>query len=123
MPKLTLRLRLFFTMVVIFLLPVVLLGGVGSYWARHAVMQNACVSYKNTLHNVVARLEQDMVRMEELAITLSKGGLIHRIAWMQGTQMDYSRLDITDVDALKNQLALYCNQSSLFSNIDRKSVV
>ena len=117
MPKLTLRLRLFFTMVVIFLLPVVLLGGVGSYWARHAVMQNACVSYKNTLHNVVARLEQDMVRMEELAITLSKGGLIHRIAWMQGTQMDYSRLDITDVDALKNQLALYCNQSSLFSNM------
>ncbi|HML45284.1 MAG TPA: hypothetical protein PKE04_00875 [Clostridia bacterium] len=64
MPKLTMRLRLFFTMLVVFLLPVVLLGGVGSHWARRAVMQNASVSYQNTLNNVVARLEQDMARME-----------------------------------------------------------
>ncbi|HML45285.1 MAG TPA: helix-turn-helix domain-containing protein [Clostridia bacterium] len=31
--------------------------------------------------------------------------------------MDYSRLDPSDVDALQGQLALYCSQSNLFSNM------
>ncbi|MEG0767310.1 MAG: hypothetical protein RR482_06300, partial [Clostridia bacterium] len=117
MPKFTLRFRLFCTMLMIFLLPLCILGGLGSYWAKHSVMESASSAYGITMQHVAARLDRDMQELQDVALLLSNEPLIKRLAWMQGDTVDYTRISGYDLNALSQQLGLFCSSSSLYSSL------
>ncbi len=117
MRKLTVRFRLFFTFIAIFLLPLMLLGAIGIWWASDTVMENAVSSYHTALQNVAQRLDEDINSLDKVVTLFNSDPMITRLTYMQGATVDYSRISAADLQSYKNELLFHCGNSRLYSGV------
>ena len=117
MRKVTMRFRLFCTFIAIFLLPLMLLGAIGIWWASDTVMKNAVSSYHTTLENVAQRLDEDIKSLDNVVTLFKSDPMITRLTYMQGDTVDYSRISAADLQSYKNELLFHCANSRLYSGV------
>ncbi len=117
MKKGTMRFRLFITCLVIFLLPLGLLGIIGGSWASNTVTQNTEDSYATVLKNVADRLDADIASLASVVTLISGDPLIKRLTYMQGNRIDYGRISAIDLQNYRSSLIFISMNNRLYSDI------
>lgn len=88
------RTRLLLSFVLVLLIPSVLLGTVFWYQSVSDVTSSAKRLYEDSLEQTVDLVEDAVYQAKRLATTLASSKWVRKIAFMQGSSIDYDRLDI-----------------------------
>ena len=115
--KVTMRFQLFATLMALFLIPTLLFCLLGFQWARANIVKNANASYLATLENVAGRMERDIENRKSIVTLFNKTLLLRKLTYMQGSAVDYSRVNVDDLHEYKTQLMFHCAGSPLFNEI------
>lgn len=88
------RTRLLLSFVLVLLIPSVLLGTVFWYQSVSDVTSSATRLYEDSLEQTVDLVEDAVHQAKTLATTLASSKWVRKITFMQGSTIDYDRLDI-----------------------------
>lgn len=113
----SIRLRLFCTCMVIFMLPLCLIGILGGGWAMTTVMENTEESYRAVMANTMRRFCEDIDNLSNVVTLFNEDTRIQKITYMQGDQINYARANVMELHNFSRELIFHCTNNQLYSNV------
>lgn len=104
---LSVRSKMFLSYLLIFIVPLSIIGVSSLYWMTENIKTNTEESYQSLMLNVEKAIDEQFKQLDELSIQLSETSWIKTIMFMRGTLIDYDRIDPTSFKDYIQQLQLY----------------
>lgn len=92
--KLTVRKRLFLSYMLLFTIPLLFMCLLLYVTMYRNIVSDAHASRINVLKNVARTVDNQFANLNQLSIQLSYTSWVNKIAYMQGNQVDYERVDV-----------------------------
>lgn len=105
--KVSVRSKMFLSYMLIFILPLLIIGISSLYWMVNNIKETTEEAYNNLMLNVENAIEDQFEQLDDLALQLSETSWIKTIMFMRGATIDNERIVPTDIIDYIQQLQLY----------------
>ncbi len=115
--QLSVRMKLFSLYLLLFTLPLLILGTLGYNWMVSTVQRNVDSSFGSTMQVVAEGIDKQFNQMSSFSVQLSVTPWVQRVMHLKDTRVPSDRLTVIQIDDYNQQLRLHNSSNPFIDDI------
>ncbi len=103
--------------ILIFAIPLCILGSISLGYSLLNISEKSDVYYKNVIINSAAMIDREFLELKQYAIGLSSTRWIQKLMFMRGGEIDLERFDLIALNDYNQSFSAYCSGNYFISNM------